>query len=168
MILSLDLSTKSSGWAVVDGETVADYGLITSASTDLIKRIHIMIDGINEVLKKYSDINKIIVEEVRPEGGYGVGNQKTHKALMYLQAALEFLIHDEYNKKVEIEYIFPSSWRAACGIKNGRGIKRTTLKEADIAFVKEKFGLDVNDDIADAICIGYAHGKKADNEINWT
>ena len=156
MILSLDLSTKSSGWAVVDGETVADYGLITSASTDLIKRIHIMIDGINEVLKKY------------PEGGYGVGNQKTHKALMYLQAALEFLIHDEYNKKVEIEYIFPSSWRAACGIKNGRGIKRTTLKEADIAFVKEKFGLDVNDDIADAICIGYAHGKKADNEINWT
>lgn len=167
MILSLDLSTKSSGWAVVDGEMVADYGLITSASTDLIKRIHIMIDGINEVLKKYSDINKIIVEEVRPEGGYGVGNQKTHKALMYLQAALEFLIHDEYNKKVEIEYIFPSSWRAACGIKNGRGIKRTTLKEADIAFVKEKFGLDVNDDVADAICIGYAHGKKADNEINW-
>ena len=27
-------------------------------------------------------IDKIIVEEVRPEGGYGVGNQKTHKALM--------------------------------------------------------------------------------------
>ena len=87
---------------------------------------------------------------------------------MYLQAALEFLIHDNYNKKVEIEYIFPSSWRAKCGIKNGRGIKRTSLKEADIAFVKENFNLDVNDDEADAICIGFANFKNDDNnEINW-
>lgn len=167
MILSLDLSTKSSGWAIFNEQELIDYGCITSSSTDLIKRIHIMIDEIDRILQK-NEISKIIVEEVRPEGGYGVGNQKTHKALMYLQAALEFLIHDNYNKKVEIEYIFPSSWRAKCGIKNGRGIKRTSLKEADIAFVKENFNLDVNDDEADAICIGFANFKNDnDNEINW-
>lgn len=40
-----------------------------------------MKDGIQEILSK-SKVDKIIVEEVRPEGGYGVGNQKTHKALM--------------------------------------------------------------------------------------
>lgn len=168
MILSLDLSTKSSGWAIFNEQELINYGCITSSSTDLIKRIHIMIDEIDRILQK-NEISKIIVEEVRPEGGYGVGNQKTHKALMYLQAALEFLIHDNYNKKVEIEYIFPSSWRAKCGIKNGRGIKRTSLKEADIAFVKENFNLDVNDDEADAICIGFANFKNDDNnEINWT
>lgn len=168
MILSLDLSTKSSGWAIFKEQELINYGCITSSSTDLIKRIHIMIDEIDRILQE-NEISKIIVEEVRPEGGYGVGNQKTHKALMYLQAALEFLIHDNYNKKVEIEYIFPSSWRAKCGIKNGRGIKRTSLKEADIAFVKENFNLDVNDDEADAICIGFANFKNDnDNEINWT
>lgn len=168
MILSLDLSTKSSGWAIFNEQELINYGCITSSSTDLIKRIHIMIDEIDRILQE-NEISKIIVEEVRPEGGYGVGNQKTHKALMYLQAALEFLIHDNYNKKVEIEYIFPSSWRAKCGIKNGRGIKRTSLKEADIAFVKENFNLDVNDDEADAICIGFANFKNDnDNEINWT
>lgn len=167
MILSLDLSTKSSGWAIFNEQELINYGCITSSSTDLIKRIHIMIDEIDRILQE-NEISKIIVEEVRPEGGYGVGNQKTHKALMYLQAALEFLIHDNYNKKVEIEYIFPSSWRAKCGIKNGRGIKRTSLKEADIAFVKENFNLDVNDDEADAICIGFANFKSDDNnEINW-
>lgn len=167
MILSLDLSTKSSGWAIFNEQELINYGCITSSSTDLIKRIHIMIDEIDRILQE-NEISKIIVEEVRPEGGYGVGNQKTHKALMYLQAALEFLIHDNYNKKVEIEYIFPSSWRAKCGIKNGRGIKRTSLKEADIAFVKENFNLDVNDDEADAICIGFANLKNDnDNEINW-
>ena len=47
------------------------------------------------------------------------------------------------------------------------GIKRTSLKEADIAFVEETFGITVNDDEADAICIGFAHNKKSDNEINW-
>ena len=125
-----------------------------------------MIDGIQFLLDKYTDIDTIIVEEVRPEGGYGVGNQKTHKALMYLQAALEFLIHDYYSKRVNIEYIYPSSWRAAIGIKTGRGVKRTSLKEADIAFVEETFGITVNDDEADAICIGFAHNKKVDNEIN--
>ena len=167
-ILSLDLSTKSSGWAVFEDNQLLSHGCISSSSTDLIKRIHIMTDGIKNILEENNDIKKIIVEEVRPEGGYGVGNQKTHKALMYLQAALEFLIYDNYNNKVAIEYIYPSSWRAAIGIKTGRGIKRTSLKEADIEFVKDQFGISVNDDEADAICIGYAQTQEqVSNEINW-
>ena len=163
---SLDLSTKSSGWALFEAGNLKDWGCIASSSTDLIKRIYIMRDGIQEILSK-SKIDKIIVEEVRPEGGYGVGNQKTHRALMWLQAAIAFMVYD-FDKKIEIEYIYPSSWRATCGIKNGRGIVRSTLKEADIAFVKDKYGLDVNDDIADAICIGLAQYLEQDNnEINW-
>ena len=31
------------------------------------------------------------------------------------------------------------------------------VKQADIKFVKDKYNLDVNDDIADAIGIGYAY-----------
>ena len=165
-LLSLDLSTKSSGWAIFADGDLKNHGCITSSSTDLIKRIHIMADAIDEILQN-NEIDKIIVEEVRPDGVYGISNQKTHKALMYLQAALEFLIHDKYNKKVIIEYIYPSSWRAAIGIKTGRGVKRTSLKEADIAFVEEMFGITVNDDEADAICIGFAHNKEVSNEINW-
>ena len=163
-ILSLDLSTKSSGWAVFEDGELMDHGCITSASTDLIKRIHIMTDAIDKILEQYA-INTIVVEEVRPEGGYGVGNLQTHRALMWLQAAIAFLVHDKYSK-ITIDYIYPSSWRAAIGIKTGRGIKRTSLKEADITFVEETFGITVNDDEADAICIGFAHNKKADNEIN--
>lgn len=124
-----------------------------------------MRDGIKDVLDKY-EISKVIVEEVRPEGGYGVGNIHTHKMLMWLQAAIAFMMHDNF-QQVDLEYIYPSSWRAALGIKNGRGIKRTTLKEADIDYVKEKYNITVNDDEADAICIGLAQYVKADtNEIN--
>lgn len=124
----------------------------------MIKEIDLILDT--------TEINKIIVEEVRPEG---MGkNNATHRALMWLQAALAFLIHDNY-PDIEIEYIYPSSWRATCGIKNGRGIKRTTLKEEDIAFVKRIYNINVNDDEADAICIGYAQVNKLNdnNEINW-
>ena len=165
-ILSLDLSTKSSGWAIfIDGELIS-HGCITSASTDLIKRIYIMKDEIKKLLAE-NKIDKIVVEEVRPEGGYGVGNTKTHRALMWLQAATAFLIHDNYSS-IEIEYIYPSSWRAALGLKNGRGIKRTSLKEQDIQYVQEKYNIKVNDDEADAICIGLSQYKEKDNnEINW-
>ena len=128
--------------------------------------LNIMRDGIAEILNKYT-VTKIVVEEVRPEGGYGVGNTKTHRALMWLQAATAFLIHDNYSS-IEIEYIYPSSWRAALGIKNGRGIKRTSLKEQDIQYVQEKYNIKVNDDEADAICIGLSQYKEKDNnEINW-
>ncbi len=166
-ILALDLSTKSSGWAYFEEGELIDHGCITSASTDLIKRIYKMKDGIAEILTKYP-VNKIIVEEVRPEGGYGVGNTKTHRALMWLQAATAFLLYEKF-PNINIDYIYPSSWRATLGIKNGRGIKRTTLKEADIQFVKDKYNIEVNDDEADAICIGLAQYKQQDgNEINWT
>lgn len=166
-LLSLDLSTKSSGWAVFNDGNLIDYGCITASSTDLIKRIKKMTDELQiSTLNKY-EIRKVIVEEVRPEGGYGVGNQKTHKALMWLQAAVAFMLHDNY-PTIELEYIYPSSWRASLGIKNGRGIKRQTLKEADIEFVKTKYRINVNDDVADAICIGLAQYVQQDNnEINW-
>ena len=166
-LLSLDLSTKSSGWAVFNNGELIDDGCITASSTDLIKRIKKMTDELQiSALNKY-EIGKVIVEEVRPEGGYGVGNQKTHKALMWLQAAVAFMLHDNY-PTVELEYIYPSSWRASLGIKNGRGIKRQTLKEADIEFVKTKYRINVNDDVADAICIGLAqYVQQDDNEINW-
>lgn len=164
-ILSLDLSSKSSGWAFFENNKLIDYGCITSASTDLIKRIYIMRDGIQEVLNKYA-IDKVYVEEVRPQGGFGAGNIQTHRALMWLQAAIAFMLHD-FNKKIVLEYVYPSTWRATIGIKNGRGIKRESLKQADIDFVKERYNISVNDDIADAICLGISQLEPEKNEINW-
>ena len=154
-LLSLDISTHSTGWAIFEDGILKEYGCITSASTDLIKRIHIITNGVEEIFNKYK-IDKIIVEEVRPE--MGTQNIKTHRALLWCQASIAFLAHDK--SKLELEYIYPSEWRKVCGIKTGSGVRRDALKPKDIAFVKEKFNLDVNDDIADAIGIGYAYITK--------
>ena len=100
-ILSLDASTKSTGYAIFEGTTLKTYGCITSSSTDLIKRIHKMVDEINVLLKEHK-IDKIILEEVRPETG--VQNLKTHRALMWLQGAIAIMVHDIY-PKVESIYM---------------------------------------------------------------
>ena len=164
MLLSLDLSTKSSGIAIFDNDKkLIDYTCITASSTDLVKRIYKIINDLKLFCQKYDNIDTVVIEEVRPEGNqYGVGNQKTHKALMYLQAALVFFMHDNY-PKVKIEYLYPSEWRSRCGLHTGRGIKREELKKADIAFVKRIYNIEVNDDIADAIGIGYAYLSPEEN-----
>ena len=122
-----------------------------------------MKNGLEEVLNKYK-IDKIVLEEVRPE--QGLQNLKTHKALLYLQAAIAFLVYEKFNK-IKIEYVYPSEWRKACGIKTGRGVRRDALKPLDIAFVKEKFDIQVNDDIADAIGIAWAYIQTHKDEMNW-
>ena len=67
-----------------------------------------------------------------------------------------------------MEFIGASSWRKQCGIKQG-AVTRDVLKMRDIEFVKEKFGLTVNDDVADAICIGWAKVNAAPQPqaFNW-
>ena len=78
------------------------------------------------------------------------------------------MIHDNF-PKVKLEYLYPSEWRSRCGIATGRGITRTSLKPKDIAFVKTKFNITVNDDIADAIGLAYAYLKGEDKveKIEW-
>lgn len=154
IILGLDASTKATGFAVyVDGE-LKDYGCITASSTDLFKRIHKMVDAINELINTHQ-IEKIILEEVRPDEVGARSNLATHKALMFLQGAIAMMVHDNY-PKITIDYLYPSEWRKCCSIKTGRGVVRETVKQRDIRFVEETFGLTVNDDIADAIGLGYA------------
>lgn len=165
MIMSLDISTRSTGLAIFDNNKLIAYKLITATSTDLIKRIQKITKEIQETIEEYNRIDKLILEEVRPEDSVGL-NTNTHRALMWAQAAIAFMIHDNY-PKITMEYVYPGTWRKDCGIKTGRGIKREALKKADIQFVKDNYNIDVNDDIADAICIGHAYQLNNQPGHNW-
>ena len=83
IIMSIDASSKSSGWSVFEDGKLIDYGCITASSTDLIKRIQKMIEGFDDTLNKYK-INKIVLEEVRPDTGYN-SNTNVWKALTWLR-----------------------------------------------------------------------------------
>jgi Holliday junction resolvasome RuvABC endonuclease subunit len=156
-ILALDLSTKNSGWAIFENKNLIDSGCIGASSTNVLNRIEKIIKELRVIFDKHKPDN-IIVEEVLPEDVKN--NQATFKALMYLQAAVAL----EFNKdNKKLEFFVSSEWRKICGIHTGRGITRDTLKAADIKFVKDNYNLTVNDDIADAICIGYAYTHQVKN-----
>ena len=140
-----------------DGKLV-DYGLITASSSDLIVRIQKIILGLKEVISKYKP-SEVVLEEVMPPSE-AKHNVQTHRALMWLQGAVGILIH-EIDKGIKMHYLYPSEWRSACGIKTGPKVVREVQKKYDIAFVEKKFGLTVNDDIADAIGIGYGYNQKS-------
>lgn len=167
-ILSLDLSTKSSGIAVAENNKLIYYECVASASTDVVKRIIVMRNRISEIIKEYN-IDEIVIEEVRTD----YNNSHTFRILNWVQAAIVLAAYD-INSKIKITYLQASSWRSKIGIKTGRGIKRETLKQEDIKYVKEKFNISANDDICDAICLldayvgGELYNENSDNEMqNW-
>lgn len=167
-LLSLDLSTKRTGYAIFKDKKLILHGYFSATSTDVINRIKKMTVEIKQLIQEHQP-KKIIIEEVRPDDDrYGTGNLHTHKVLMWLQASIEFMVHDDFSG-ITIEYIYPSEWRKKCGIATGRGIKRESLKAADIAFVKTTYQITTDDDQADAICIGHAavQEKYISDGLNW-
>ncbi len=167
-LLSIDASTKSTGIAYFVNGKLTKYDCFTASSTDLIKRIYKIVNSLKTFMLE-NKTDKIVLEEVIPKNNQDeshTSNLKTRKALMYLQAQINFMLHDNFSK-VEIDYVYPSEWRAAIGIRTGRGIERATLKEADIQFVKDNYGITVNDDIADAICIGHSIINQENNILSW-
>lgn len=166
-LLALDASTKATGVAIFKDQTLMASTVITASSNDLYKRIHKMVDNILAIVEQVG-IDKIVMEEVIPDH---TKNTNTFRALMYLQALIHIEMHDKF-PKVEIELVYPSSWRSVCGIKNGRGIKREQEKAEDIKFANKTYNLTLtSDDQADAICIGHAYlhpkGEKDYGELNW-
>lgn len=156
MTLAIDASTKSTGVAIYDGKELKEYKCIINNGKNVLTRIKYMVDEIQKIYIKIPAKCQVIIEDVLPDNlgnnDDWIRNKKTFKPLMYLQAAL-MLMFNEFG--IEPELIGTSSWRKRCGIKQGNA-GREILKVRDIEFVKDKFGISVNDDIADAICIGWA------------
>ena len=64
-ILSLDLSSKSTGYAIGQDEKLEKHGCITASSKNTVKRIIKIRDEIKQLIIE-NNIDKIIAEEVRP------------------------------------------------------------------------------------------------------
>lgn len=152
--MSIDASTKSTGVAIFDDKNELVFcTCITSSNSNVLNRILYMTKEIQQLYLQYN-VKRVVLEDVRPDDV--AHNQKVFNSLHYLQAALVLMF---YMEEQEVELIGASSWRSKCGIKQGRGVKRETVKLNDLVFAHvnyTKLAKDINDDIADAVCIGHA------------
>ena len=157
VILGIDSSTTSTGWAVIDTKfdnelRLIDYGVIKPKQDETIDRIIYISNELKEVLRNFRP-EFVVIEEMNV-----TRNMKTIRALSGLITTIEVMLR---NRQALYVKLTPSQWRSSVGIqcKNERNI----LKGASVEYVREHYNENVNDDEADAICIAEA-GSKVDIE----
>lgn len=146
-VLSLDLSTKSSGFCVLNNGKIIDYGTITSNEDNYIDRGQYMAEFVRLLCEKHGQFDKVFIEELKV-----ISNQKT---LVMLGIVQGLVIRELRNSTVTL--VPPTVWRKPYGL-NG---KRVEAKKKAIALCEDK-GLPVsNDDEAEAILLGLYGVDKA-------
>lgn len=151
-ILSLDLSSTSSGYAVLEDGKIIDYGTIKSNDHDYVIRGHYMAESVKALFSKHSSFDIVVIEELKV-----LKNQKVLAMLGIIQG---MVIRECFNSQVE--FIPPTVWRKPYGL-NG---KREEAKKKAIQYCKDK-GVDVNtDDEAEAILLGKYFSKRVDSNLS--
>ena len=148
LVAGLDASTKATGLSIMRDCELVYYTLITVDSKkvpDAYERIKKMFMEICKILDQY-DIDAMYMEKAICKGG----NVDVTIKLAYLSGGMSLYC---IQKGIEFHNPTPSSWRKVVGIKNGRGILRDEQKAQAIQAVKDEYGIDVGDDIAESICL---------------
>lgn len=151
-LLSLDTSTTSTGWAIFkDGEyqesgVIDDFKKVKNGYERLKLMTKELLDSIGQLKPDIIVIEKDVV----------FGNMKVIDMLMKIIGAVYgFCL---FNEITYYEFA-PSEWRKYVKLQ-AFGRKRDEFKKASIKYIKDNLNMEVNDDEADAICIGLAYCKK--------
>ena len=145
-IVGIDGSTNSTGICVFCDETYVKHTLIDChKEKDVMKRIPMMADMICRYLDEIGDIDVIIMER-----SVYRANIDTTQKLSNLAGAIMLYA---YQHNIKFEHPVPSEWRRKIGLEQNKNVKREVLKLEAIKAVKQEYGLDVADDIAESLLI---------------
>jgi len=151
-LLSLDTSTTSTGWAIFQDGVYQESGVIDDFKKEKngYKRLELMV---KELL---TSIEQLQPDIIVIEKDVVFGNMKVIDMLMKIIGAVYgFCL---FNGITYYEFA-PSEWRKYVKLQ-AFGRKRDEFKKASIKYIKDNLNMEVNDDEADAICIGLAYCKK--------
>lgn len=144
VILALDVSTTSTGYALYVGDKLTKYGFIKPTGNDWLVRVRKMADKVAELDKEYS-IDTVVIEDT-----FFLKNIKTVKKLCLAQGILLGQL-----PKANLIQVFPNTWKKHFGLGKGKATrdeqKQTSISVAETMFLIE-YG--INDDEADAILMG--------------
>lgn len=148
MLVSIDGSTRKTGMALFDGDKYVDSILIDLSRdrTQTDARISTMGLSIWSRLNEWKP-DVVYIEE--PKGHSNIDLVRKLSEILGMVRAW-CITHSAVYREIK-----PSEWRARLGFKQGT-TKREELKQESMDYVKLRYGLDVSDDEADAICIGVA------------
>ena len=142
-IIGIDGASKKTGISVIHNGKLRYVLLDYHKISDSNQRITEMTKGITEFIAQYSPAI------VWMEDTWTSRNPKVSQMLTTILGGVRYWCSVN---NCEFNTILPASWRKYLGM-NEHGAKREELKQKSIEYVNEKFGVEVSDDIADAICI---------------
>lgn len=152
-LLALDQSTNLTGYAYFEDGKLIKYDVLdTSKLGSAVERIAKVKQWLESFLDEH-EVDHIGMEDTQLQSGGSNGatssNPYVFQVLSKLLGALEVV---SIEKEVGYTIVRSSEWKKSCGVK---GRYRKEQKANAKAFVQEMYGLDANQDICDAICVGY-------------
>lgn len=147
-LLAWDQSSKKSGWCLIeDGKYVKSSIIDKSKIADIDTRIGEMGIAICQQIKELNpDI--VVIEDIQ--------NQSSISTVVSLARLQGFILGWCYVKHIRTEIIRPSEWRKVLKFKQGAGVKRQELKAQGMNYIKDKYGMNLSEDEAEACCIADA------------
>ena len=172
-VLSLDNSTKSTGYSVWCDEELLYYGCIKSNEDNLYSRIKYMGSEIDKLIKE-NNIQLIYAEEVPL-----ISNNTA--TMLTLGTLKGYILGVANYNNIEIKFIPVGTWRKEIdgmfdGTKEGK--TRLALKKRSIEIANEIYGLELiyksptsrfnSDDISDSILLFHSiiHPKELKSKPN--
>lgn len=152
MLLSLDISTRSTGYAILNSAgKVVTHNVISPKHDSYLERAQDMAEQIRLLLHSYP-IKRVIIEELKV-----LKNQKTLVCLAITQG----IILRELNG-LSINFVGPSVWRKLHKLS---GLKRAEAKKHAISLCQRKGHDVICDDDAEAILIGEYYYESTSSDI---
>ncbi len=167
-ILSLDQSSKVSGFAIFDNDTLIQYGSIEITGANAPIRFVKVREWVRHMVDAWKP-DFVMIEDIQMQDDEKNGSLSvvTFKILAELMGVLETFFTEN---GIEYDTAHVSTWRNHEQIK---GRSRSDKKRSSILRIEKCYGIKVIDDVADAILIGrYAVEQRKEkleeeNVIHW-
>lgn len=150
--MSFDQATTKTGIAIHENNklVVYDYVNLEKKKIEISERVCVMGDILCGIIRKNKP-NYVVIEDV--------ALQSNALALIYLARLQGFIVGYCREHKIPCKILMPPSWRKALGFKQGKGVPRPQLKKQAVEYVLTNYGLKLNEDVCEAVCIGDAFLK---------
>ena len=143
-VLGLDQSSHVTGWSIYDGKQLVKFGTFVAPDREDIERFDTIKNWLVSMIYNWKP-DYVAIEGIQYDQKFGV---TVFQTLARLQG---ILMECCYEQKVLFMICPTNTWRNRVGVK---GRARSDRKRSAQLIIKEKYGVQVTDDEADAVLIG--------------
>lgn len=158
MLLALDQSSRITGYAIFDNNSLIKCGKFELTSDDVGQRLVQYRQHIEKLIEE-NDIDEVAFEDIQMQTQ--INNVQTFKVLAEIFGVTqEYLAEQGHSYKI----VSSNTWKSQLNIK---GKQRAEQKKNAQLYVLNTYNKKVSQDEADAICIGASILKERKSVLNW-